>query len=79
MVKFLSEKVLPDRDHQQTDENRAADQHLDEDQTLLISTEFAQVDGREPCDGHRRHADEERVDIFNRILSVAGVEDTGHD
>lgn len=79
MIKLLLEEVLPDRDHDQADKDRAADEHVAEDDGLLEPAQGAQVDSGEPRDRHTGHADKESVDIVDLECSVAGVEDGRRD
>lgn len=44
MIELFLEKVFPDRDHDQADKDRAADEHVHEDDGLLKSTQGAQVE-----------------------------------
>ena len=53
--------------------------HQNEQQRLLERSYPAQVDRRQPTDGHCADAVEERVGVRHPVLPIARIEDTGHD
>lgn len=58
--------------------HRIPQAHQDEQQRLLERSYPAQVDRRQPADGHCADAVEERVCVRHSVLAIARIEDTGH-
>lgn len=53
------------------------DDLLEEKDELLERAERAEIDGRQSCDGHGRHAEEEAVDIGDMIYGRDSIHDAG--